>query len=160
MSITDELREYARRWPCTDYIHKDILAIADRIDAAHERLMQEQPFTVDMVPMTDERMAEHGWIRLPVDAEGVPVRVGDEMESLTGKLFTAEFLTVNKVEWLINVEGWHPRFCHHHCPPTVEDVLREFALRIDAGADIDVTGAEVIAEFAPRLRLADDGEER
>ena len=61
MSITDELREYAstRISPNKGLL----LAIADRIDAEHERLMQEQPFTIDMVPMTDERMAE-GWQRV------------------------------------------------------------------------------------------------
>ena len=84
-NITDELREYVaeqcsylRGAKCSGY--NKMLEIADRIDAEHERLMQEQPFTVDMVPMTDERMAEHGWIRLPVDADGVPIHMGDEME--------------------------------------------------------------------------------
>lgn len=35
---TDELRELARRWPCTDCIHKDMLAIADRIDAERDKV--------------------------------------------------------------------------------------------------------------------------
>lgn len=63
MSITDELREFIedKAWMANNYAKA--LAIADRIDAEHERLMQQQPYTIDMVPMTDERMAEHGWVR-------------------------------------------------------------------------------------------------
>ena len=40
-SITDELREFARRWPLTDYRCKDMLAIADSIDAEHEEALRE-----------------------------------------------------------------------------------------------------------------------
>ena len=91
MSITDELREYAstRISPNKGLL----LAIADRIDAEHERLMQEQPFTIDMVPMTDERMAEHGWMRLPKDADGEPVHLGDvmEVESMTFRVASIDY---------------------------------------------------------------------
>lgn len=63
MSITDELREFARRWPSTDYVCKDMLAIADRIDAEHEEAIQQVLMNEGGVPATDENMAESGWVR-------------------------------------------------------------------------------------------------
>lgn len=53
MSITDELREWGSRWE--DAVAREVIEIADRIDA---------------------ELAER-YVELPKDADGVPIRVGD-----------------------------------------------------------------------------------
>lgn len=76
MNATDELRVFAKRWPCTDYIHKDMLAIADRIDAEYEAKVsywQEASYkdgydegfasADDWLGQHEDAMAEHGWVR-------------------------------------------------------------------------------------------------
>lgn len=65
MSITDELRREAQgrlRYVYTSEHAKYLLRIADRIDAEHERAMAAAALIAG-VPMTDENMAEHGWVR-------------------------------------------------------------------------------------------------
>lgn len=84
MSITDELREWAARelasWKMARERYDALAAIADRIDAEHERMFLD--LTSGMEPMDAEHMAEHGWVKLPVDADGVPIRVGDTVEEV------------------------------------------------------------------------------
>ena len=95
------------------------------------------------------------WVKLPVSADGKPIRVGDVMENSDGIRFVVKFMSLHDSEWRINAAGLRPSRLHHHHEPTVEDVLREFAIEIDPMADVDVIGAKVIAEYAKRLRLAD-----
>lgn len=158
MSITDELREYVINADGMGMTHghaKCIYAIADRIDAEHERMFHA--LTINAEPMTDESMVEHGWVRLPVDADGVPIHVGDRLEHVNGA-FTANDMTVS-IDGIWRAwdgENGHTVLlakCHHH-KPTVEDVLREFAREIDADA-YGITDAKV-AEFAARLQLRED----
>ena len=178
MSITDKLREYANGFKNShdawSGIGDDLTAIADRIDAEHERLMQEQPFTIDMVPMTDERMAEHGWVRLPKDADGEYIRIGDVLDPPVGcddyVPLQVRRLTYDgyENEWYfdgevggfcgmavehMDVAGW----THHHYTPTVEDTLREFALRAIRDSECGMGDLdETCAEYASKLRLAEE----
>lgn len=157
MSITDELREWAvnhrAELDMGQLYPAMIEGIADRIDAEHKRLMQEQPFTIDMVPITDENMAKHGWVRLPVDTDGVPWHIGDRTES--GQ--TIEAMGLNR-------HGWHfvgtfsnidPAIHHHRYVPTVEDVMVEFATDWESTQDGEDKTA-VLKEFAAKLQLKED----
>ena len=160
MSITNELRKWvlARFW---DGTRDSLLDIADRIDKEHkdaidkahadgERngLQQARSASEDWRRgfdagfasadgwLTDheDAMAEHGWVRLPVDADGRPIHVGDVMvDSKTPRPVLA--ITSDSI-----VMGGYPetgeqgmrfgtaRNYRHHHEPTTEDVLREFAL--------------------------------
>lgn len=60
MSITDEFREWLDRRVFKGESHEQLTAIADRIDAAME-----------------------DYIELPVDADGVPIRIGDILDPPT-----------------------------------------------------------------------------
>ena len=169
--ITDELRKwtpqingYKLLRPCDE---KELAAIADRIDAKHERLMQEQPCTIDMVPITDENMERHGWVRLPVDADGVPIHVGDELTWLDEEV--SHKVTCITLEsdggWWVFASGYgkRPDKLRHYHKPTVEDVLREMHEKLDevtalyVGEAIDSDErdhdeARIFAEYAARLR--------
>ena len=183
-SITKELRE----WFESGYVYKHygdddddfkkviipwfgwrivIEGMLDRIDEAHERVRAES-----IIDMTDESMAEHGWVKLPVDADGVPIRVGDVMECGDGTVFTVERISLYEYGWRCDGEGIDangykctahalPDCCHHHRTPTVEDVLREIVHKCQPTYSKDgsyTTGLtkEEFAEYAAKLRLAGD----
>ena len=175
MSITDELREWATGakpavvdgcsisvGTMTYGCKKALLAIADRIDAEHEEAIQQALMGEGSVPATDENMAEHGWMRLPVDADGEYIHIGDVMDGTcpSGKHVNG---TVNAIGdgvfWLSNVQfSLKPDYMHHHNAPTVEDVLREFGDKycdVSLGSDAE---SELFAEYAAKLRLAGDVE--
>ena len=155
MSITDELREYAH--DCCARIDDDIHAIADRIDAEHEAWRRGCVFYEperNYCKVHDEGdMAELGYVRLPVDADGVPWHIGDRTES--GQ--TIQAIGLNKHGWHFvgTVNDIDPSIHHHYKPPTVEDVLSEM---LDAWGELpsNATNEAIIAEYAAKLRLAEE----
>lgn len=159
MSITDELRKYVKT-SCQNVVGnsrcsgmKKILAIADSIDREHRMAMEKVAAEVDALPMTDESMAEHGWIHLPVDANGVPIRVGDRLTDGEYTFTVCELATFRDGSWSIRNEdgnAWAACDVTHHAL-TVEDVLDEFADEVQRCCDTQDT----IAEFAAKLRLAE-----
>lgn len=89
MSITDELREcIAAMCKVSGLDGGRLYAIADRIDIAHKHAIG---YVDDRDP---ETMAENGWVKLPVDADGVPIRVGDEVRWPDGE--TAEVVGIGE----------------------------------------------------------------
>jgi hypothetical protein len=134
---------------------------ADRLKAAVDKREDVTLWGVDYTPV-------------PVDAEGVPIHVGDVMEADNGTTFEVEHISLYQWGWRCIGEGTDrsgvtctahaiPDGCRHHHAPTVEDVLREFAhvgIRIAAkhgikAGEIDFyADEEAIAEFAAKLRLA------
>jgi len=173
MSITDELREWAEdntlrdrvltTYPPQHAVHgvlETLLRIADHIDAEHERAMAAAALIAG-VPITDEDMAEHGWIRLPKDANGVPIRVGDVLTDGEYTFVVGELAAFGGGSWSIRNEdedAWKACDVTHHHKPTVEDVLRELvAAYMDTPLD-DSNDGEFFAEYAAKLRLAGDAE--
>lgn len=149
MSITDELRKYATN----DSLHycSDYLAIADRIDAEHEKELRETG--EDIV-----RDVRREWVRLPLDADNVPIHAGDVMEyaDKPTKPLTVSYIELEKNGWWVFAGGMGRRpdkYRHHHAP-TVEDVLREM---LDAWGELpsNATNEAIIAEYAAKLRLAE-----
>ena len=102
----------------------------------------------------------------PLDADGVPIHVGDVMENIVCPSVHREVTGVG-VECFYGWDDGNGRYsqfdvvCYrHHHAPTVEDVLREFytlAVRGKAARADDVDNA-VLAEYAARLRLAEDND--
>ena len=161
MSITDELRAWAKE----HLSRSSILAIADRIDAEHKCAVMSA-MNDALYHANDENMAELGWVRLPKDADGVPIRVGDVMEF---SAFEIEKPVTRMVDGIgqgvffawCGERGYQQheakRYRHHH-EPTVEDVLREMAAAyMDTPLD-DSNDGEFFAKYAAKLRLAGDGE--
>ena len=189
MSITDELREAAHYMadPTHDFlplvVSGDLLAIADRIDAEHEKALDEWKAEHGQMWLKgysechaellegNETLASDlercGWVRLPIDADGVPIHVGDVVTMQL--LFDGESkpLVVDRMElshgrdgdlWCIALDTdkgcWNqPSLMRHYTPPTVEDVLDEFVARwMDTHHD-DLPALK--AEYAAKLRLAE-----
>ena len=151
MSITDELREYALGWDEGNRVRRDLTAIADRIDAEHER---------EVTMARGEAVTELGhkvvseYVKLPVDADGEPIHVGDTLDGY-GKTIEVVELRYGRGGWVLisrDGSGYADTFAfaHRHAP-TVEDVLREFA----EGLGVPVADS-YIAASAAKLRLAGD----
>lgn len=180
MSISDELREYAH--DCCARIDDDIHAIADRIDAAHQKALDEWKAKHGQMWLKgysechaellegNETLASDlercGWVRLPVDADGVPIHVGDEMCNTHKDGFMAKRVTGlclhSGGRWTAQVDEvrlrWHDADkLRHYTPPTVEDVLEEFFGKANL-PDGTQTRAELVAEYAAKLRLAGEDE--
>lgn len=174
MSIADELREYANTRISPN---KGMLtAIADRIDAEHERAV-----TVAHSNGITEygSMVAREFVKLPKDADGEYIHVGDVMRfgSAERDLTVLGFGVpdVDGNDYGVFVLGgddytwYNASFLRHHKPPTVEDVLREMHAEIDevtalyVGEVIDSDErdrdeARIFAKYAAKLRLAGDAE--
>ena len=162
MSITKELRKWwVRKFPVMDKeLHEDFTAIADRIDEEHEKAIASV-MNDALYHANEKDMAELGWVHLPVDADGKSIHVGDKLTH--GKTsFVVEHIDLHHWGWRVIGDGIDgngcectahaiPDDCHHHAP-TVEDVLREFAVRV-AGDECMTMRTDVIAEYAKRLQL-------
>lgn len=166
MSITTELREWLenaysygtgensfKKNYCPWFGWKLVLEpMLDRIDAEHESKVSywqgasykdgyDEGFASADDYFTDKRetLKEHGWVKLPVDADGEPIRVGDvvTMQLLFGG--ESKPLVVDRMElshgrdgdlWCVALDTdkgcWNqPSLMRHYTPPTVEDVLTE-----------------------------------
>lgn len=182
MSITDELRTggiYRFQSNRRVFTEEELTAIADRIDAEHEAACAEAYGNgVMSVPIA---LDESQWVKLPVDADGVPFRIGDKVDSdhyedgtvigiqygLAANGAIRELVAVRPHGW--DTATWHDpeEYAHHH-EPTVEDVLRDVVTLCHNTwkeespfhfYDVDdVMKSGNIAEFASRLRLAGDAE--
>jgi hypothetical protein len=188
MSITDELRKVAAKTECANgrcekLYRGDLERIADRIDAEHEKQMAERRRSCvfydaerNYCKVHDEGdMAELGYVRLPVDADGVPIRIGDVMEGVDkydslkkvkGEVITVSFESDGIVDvaiqaWNSDGKSWHRAYLdsgasvyRHYHAPTVEDVLEEFVARwLDTHHD-DLPSLK--AEYAAKLQLKED----
>lgn len=171
MSITDELRKVAAKTECANgrcekLYRGDLDHIADRIDAEHERAMADAELAA---APTEAQLEEWGYVKLPVDADGETIHLGDmlEIEHGHGVLDSGEVtdihLQVGKCVVSIGFgdeEGVtaYPEDYRHHHEPTVEDVLREFYVLAVRGkeAHAEDVDADVLTEYAAKLRLAGD----
>ena len=147
MSITDELREIATKTECANgrcekLYRGDLEHIADRIDA---------------------ELAER-YVELPKDADGEYIHIGDVMDSRVDYLFDGKPFTVRAL--VLCEDGWEvadgrfgnryePDSLRHHHAPTVEDVLREFALAVCKDDALTIR-KDVVDEYAAKLQLRED----
>jgi len=160
MSITYELREEAQgygRYVYTPPQAEHLTDIADRIDAEHQKAMRELNNLADVS------------VLLPVDVEGVPIRVGDVVDVtptdkstghmnvvVTSVIFkrSAALVTVDTADRPFTF--WPNRIRHHHAP-TVEDVLQKLLEQAVGYSDAHTTVAlNAIAEYAARLELREE----
>jgi len=180
--ITQGLREYVRMHPVLK--HTGLSDFLDNIDAVHKALETENAKlrkkqkewsigateAMAFVDRLSDAAAKReevtilgvDYAALPLDADGVPIHVGDDMQSV---IEPASHGTVYRME--LRRDGWwiyfssvdtRPTKCRHHHEPTVEDVLREMADRCYADEDEPRDRDAIVAEYAAKLRLAGDAE--
>ena len=163
MSITDELREFmagADGYELWCPRHKnELTAIADRIDAEHESAMYNMRREFEEWKHTQDTC----YVKLPKDADGVPIRVGDVLTDGEYTFVVDELATFGDGSWSIRNEdgdAWKARDVTHHHKPTVEDVLQEFFEEVGDGLHtLEAVDTQVIiAKYSAKLRLAGDTE--
>lgn len=101
-------------------------------------------------------------MRLPVDADGVPIRPGDVIEYRNCNMsFECDTLVFYGDAWRIHSEDgglYNPDECRHVKPDTVESLLEEHASRYDQCLRIDYQGEDTPGglrkEYAERIRKA------
>ena len=131
---------------------------ADRLKVAVDKREDVTIFGVD-------------YTALPVDADGVPIHVGDVVAATLAHGGSGRWV-VDRMEltraydqdlWQIALDKdgacWvTPSTVRHHHAPTVEDVLQEFYVYAERGKEHhreDVDDA-VLAEYAAKLQLKED----
>ena len=161
MSITDELRKWGYGF-CGD-THDVVTAIADRIDAEHERLMEER---ADRYSELRAKM-NNCYIELPKDAGGEPIHIGDKV-TCARNVWEVTGLRLTGLAWgvcctIFNDHGgsgtnvYPPCDLRHYHAPTVEDML--WKLLGDIRPDMeDEEALPIVAAYAKKLRLADERE--
>lgn len=175
MAITDELRSGVANYPFRD--NRDFAlfeGIADRIDAAHERLCSRSRSNGYGDGFTDgfndieswvidheDEMAERGWYRA-LDADKQPIHLGDEVYQVEGGwVYTVKSITFYPDNTTVTFSCKHGFGCdsahnvRHYHAPTVEDLLREM---LDAWGELpsNATNEAIVAEYAAKLRLRGD----
>ena len=168
---------------CEKNILKDLDAIerevkANRVDAYTEGYDVGFASADDWAAQHEDAMAESGWMRLPVDADGDVLHIGELVDeklpfggyAAPAPIDTMELsLGASGYVWMVKLDAENgalinPKLLRHHRAPTVEDVLREFTRDwCNAACAGDMTNAErdaarddTIAKYAAKLRLAGD----
>lgn len=173
--ITTELREYMETYrPSEDAGHvvaswigtigfEGFDRLCDNIDAIHAGLERDYATACRVnehqdLEYTDLAKRYDKTITLPLDADGVPIRIGDVMEWPDGDDEPFEVVGIGENGTLFymyddSCEWTNAKNKVHHVP-TVEDVLREM---LDAWGELpsNATNEAIIAEYADKLKLAD-----
>lgn len=168
MAITDELRKftpeingYKLMRPCDE---KELLAIADRIDEAHEEALSRAYMDV----------SDSKWLRLPKDIDDKPIDEHDKVDwrDHSGTWHKNVLVVAVCSDGCYVMDGMvfhvHASDIRHYHAPTVEEMLLDMHRRlIDVSELYDVDSDEleeeytrIIEEFAAELLLADDEKER
>ncbi len=162
VGITDELRRYAAHAvERSDYmagLTYDLDRIADRIDERHAvKVERLEKYRAAVDAMLKE------YVKLPVDADGVPIHIGDVMEWSNGS-FTVHELKLTEDGWQTwdSEHGYtvHADECIHHQPDTWERIIED-ALTVGWPNDSwsEVASAEVHDSLVERCKkLAGDAE--
>ena len=162
MESIDRMREYAETkcgWGVSPEAARRIKEFTDAIEREVEQYVVAE---IDAMPMTDENMAAAGWMRLPVDADGVPIHVGDVMENIVCPPVHREVTGVG-VECFYGWDEGNGRYsqfdvvCYrHHHTPTVEGLLREYAIKCEEAGNSGPEVKRLAAEYAAKLQLKED----
>lgn len=114
-----------------------------------------------------EQEVSERFMELPLDADGVPIRVGERVQLIGNDPGTVLYMSLADDGWRVYVKydggigtgSGEPKRIRHYHEPTVEDVLREFASaydRIGGEDDEHQKYLNLIAEYAAKLTLRGD----
>lgn len=162
-------------------IGDDLDHIADLIDAEHQKACDDawdNGYEADYLGIESwltehpQVMEKHGWVKLPKDADGEVIHIGDVLTD------DAEFKSEGVVERLmLDESGWFVGFgkgwtdtkiheWHHYHEPTVDDLLFSYGqacIRASNESETEAAKQTMLAslrhEYAAKLRIADDRKE-
>lgn len=169
--ITQELRELVSEWHdkvrITGFEYEAAMEYCGAIDALHKNLEDEnERLFAEVQRLTQEREQtkasdeqydrDANWMKLPVDADGMTIHENDLMmgcdgiELVTGVTHNGYF-TLRGESWV-----WLSAADHHHAPPTIESILREYTEHLcelcTTEYACDTTREELMRQYADKLR--------
>ena len=157
MKSIDNMREYVCSAPMssmTNMARAIVVGMTDEIEREVKELRDREYRN----GMEDGEMAAErdGWVRLPVDADGEAIHVGERVQLIGNDPSTVSHMSLAGDGWRVYVKydgdlgtgSGEPSRIRHHYAPTVEDVLREFAY----GLGVPVADSYVAATAA-KLQL-------
>jgi len=118
--------------------------------------------------LTDDDPSADEYTKLPRDENGEVIHIGDEMERGTKRGRVVALMLSNYpqkwgggIHWGVQLEGEQAptaldSFFHHYHKPTVEDVLREFAIACEDTGNAGPEVQRLASEYAKRLQLKED----
>ena len=134
--------------------------IADRLDDAAARMSEHgfSPIGIKAGIIADEieREIQERYLLLPVDADGVPIHVGDKLD-WCGKKIIVRGVCKDSV-WFepdSNDQEWRciwANTCRHVKPRTLEDVLTDFVLAVREDANLTNGVARNVDKYAAEIR--------
>lgn len=115
-----------RKWTVLNHtVHHGI-----EVETFKGKLVPYEKAELDDIADEIEREIAECYMLLPVDADGVPIRMGDKLEHTSGSwTFTADSLEIDQWGTYVRPNGQarvQCSNCRHVKPRTVEDVLRDF----------------------------------
>lgn len=115
-----------------------------------------------------EREIAERYMLLPVDAEGVPIRVGDKMEREGQQFIVCAIAPAVIHSWAagrklgegLTTVGYRPEDCRHVKLRTIEDVLNDLMNddQWDEDGPYEETKRRIVAKYADELRNMGVGE--
>ena len=113
--------------------------------------------TLEMIADAIQAEVDERFMELPLDADSVPIRVGDKMKS---EIQHGVVTSVNENAFFINhgTVGCNPYKFYHVKPRTLEDVLEDFLAHYDSwednsyGANRGIERKELFEQTAAEIR--------
>lgn len=163
-SITDELREWFKDRLFMGNGYAEITAIADRIDERYAEGVQLAWADGIARAEGDLKAFEATHVKLPVDADGVPIHVGDRMAFEDGEEFDVIGISDSTLFFMVDdfadTAEWTQAGNKHHVQPDsweriIQDAIAEGFERTDVSVPCEVGNAELVERCK---RLAGDAE--
>lgn len=110
----------------------------------------------DAVNAIEQEIADN-YMKLPLDADGVPIHVGDELEYVLTQNGRYKTQAINEYGVIVESNGKRQigaALVRHVKPRTIEDVLYDFGRDErwnDEGESVDIE-REIIAKYAAEIR--------
>lgn len=126
-SLTKELREYIKQFLSQwGWDKHKLTAIADHIDVEHTRQLD----------VLYRDMSDAEWIRLPVDVDGAPIHVGDELVDISDTYHRGKARSIELKEdgWIVFVGSlgrWSHAYRHVKTDTCITDELRAVAAKTE-----------------------------
>ena len=123
----------------------------ESIEKLRNRVNPMMPLNAEIIAREIEREIAEKYMELPVDADGVLIRIGDTVSEV-GDCVPMKVMSLTFYEDCVDVNacGMNPKLLVHAKPRTVEDVLVEFCgefAKAKYGED-----SEVLSHYADELR--------
>jgi hypothetical protein len=116
----------------------------DAIDSVHAQLEREnESLKAELDRVLGEQENRDGWVELPRDADGVPIRVGDTVECVDDTLAPRNVTSINLAGdgWWVYINGlgrWPDKY-RHVTPDTWESIIYDAMQAGRTDITVDVT---------------------